>query len=46
MTTAQPMMCRFFDNGCGVLLEIKDGRPVKVPGDRNNLAYSGWCRSP
>lgn len=37
------MMCRFCDNGCGVLIELENGRPVKVRGDRDNPAYAGFC---
>jgi anaerobic selenocysteine-containing dehydrogenase len=36
-------MCRFCDNGCGVLVELENGRPVKVRGDRDNPAYAGFC---
>ena len=36
-------MCRFCDNGCGVLVDIENGRPVKVRGDRDNPAYAGFC---
>ena len=43
MRTTKPMMCRFCDNGCGVLVELENGRPVKVRGDRDNPAYTGFC---
>ncbi len=43
MRTTKPMMCRFCDNGCGVLVELENGRPVKVRGDRDNPAYAGFC---
>ncbi len=43
MRTTRPTMCRFCDNGCGVLVDFEDGLPVKARGDRDNPAYAGFC---
>ena len=37
-----PSICRFCHANCGILVEIEDGRPVRVTGDRANPAYHGF----
>jgi len=37
-----PSICRFCHANCGVLVEVEDGRPVRVTGDRQNPAYTGF----
>jgi anaerobic selenocysteine-containing dehydrogenase len=40
--TTHPSICRFCHANCGILVEIEDGRPVRVTGDRANPAYHGF----
>jgi len=35
-------ICRFCHANCGILVEVEDGRPVRVTGDRANPAYHGF----
>jgi anaerobic selenocysteine-containing dehydrogenase len=37
-----PSICRFCHANCGILVEVEDGRPVRVTGDRANPAYHGF----
>lgn len=37
-----PSICRFCHANCGILVEVEDGRPVRVTGDRENPAYHGF----
>jgi anaerobic selenocysteine-containing dehydrogenase len=37
-----PSICRFCHANCGILVELEDGRPVRVTGDRANPAYHGY----
>ena len=37
-----PSICRFCHANCGILVEVEDGRPVRVEGDRENPAYFGF----
>lgn len=37
-----PSICRFCHANCGILVELEDGRPVRVTGDRANPAYHGF----
>ncbi|MAG34048.1 MAG: molybdopterin dinucleotide-binding protein [Deltaproteobacteria bacterium] len=43
MTSTQCSFCRFCHSGCGILVDVEDGRPVRVRGDRENPAYRGFC---
>ncbi|MBW2271684.1 MAG: molybdopterin-dependent oxidoreductase [Deltaproteobacteria bacterium] len=36
-------ICRACHAGCGVIVEIEDGRPQSVRGDPNNPLYKGFC---
>ncbi|MGY8804088.1 MAG: hypothetical protein ACKVK6_07620, partial [bacterium] len=36
-------ICRVCHAGCGVLVEVDEGRPVSVKGDVNNPLYKGFC---
>jgi len=36
-------ICRVCHAGCGVLVQIEDGRPVSVKGDPDNPLYKGFC---
>ena len=36
-------ICRACHAGCGVLVEIEDGRPLSVKGDPDNPLYGGFC---
>ena len=38
----RPSICRFCHANCGILVEVEDGRPVRVTGDRENPAYRGF----
>ena len=35
-------ICRFCHANCGILVEVEDGRPVRVTGDPENPAYFGF----
>jgi anaerobic selenocysteine-containing dehydrogenase len=37
-----PSICRFCHANCGILVEVEDGRAVRVTGDRANPAYHGF----
>lgn len=37
-----PSICRFCHANCGILVDVEDGRPVRVQGDRANPAYFGF----
>lgn len=37
-----PSICRFCHANCGILVEVEDGRPVRITGDRANPAYHGF----
>jgi len=43
MIETVPSYCRFCHSGCAVLVDVEDGRPVRVRGDRENPAYRGFC---
>jgi anaerobic selenocysteine-containing dehydrogenase len=43
MATTQPSFCRFCHSACGILVDVDEGRPVRVRGDRENPAYRGFC---
>lgn len=36
-------ICRFCHAACGILLDVEDGRPVRVRGDKDDPAYRGFC---
>jgi len=40
--TTLPSICRFCHANCAILVEVEDGRPVRVTGDRANPAYHGF----
>jgi len=37
-----PSICRFCHANCGILVDVEDGRPVRVTGDPGNPAYFGF----
>jgi anaerobic selenocysteine-containing dehydrogenase len=37
-----PSICRFCHANCGILVEVADGRPIRVTGDPDNPAYHGF----
>ncbi|MCH2173417.1 molybdopterin-dependent oxidoreductase [Myxococcota bacterium] len=37
-----PSICRFCHANCGILVEVENGRPVRVTGDPENPAYRGF----
>jgi anaerobic selenocysteine-containing dehydrogenase len=41
-TETHPSICRFCHANCAILVEVEDGRPVRVEGDRDNPAYHGF----
>jgi anaerobic selenocysteine-containing dehydrogenase len=43
MIETLPSICRFCHSACGILVDVEDGRPVRVRGDRDNPAYRGFC---
>jgi len=38
----RPSYCRFCFNACAMLVDLEDGRPVAVRGDRSNPVYRGY----
>ncbi len=38
----RPSICRFCHANCGILVDVEDGRPIRVRGDRDNPAYLGF----
>ncbi len=43
MVETVPSFCRFCHSGCAILVDVEDGRPLRVRGDRENPAYRGFC---
>jgi len=39
---SHPSICRFCHANCGILVDVENGRPVRVVGDRENPAYFGF----
>ncbi|HKA16113.1 MAG TPA: molybdopterin-dependent oxidoreductase [Myxococcota bacterium] len=37
-----PSYCRFCFNACAMLVDLEDGRPVAVRGDKSNPIYQGY----
>ena len=37
-----PSICRFCHANCGILVDVAEGRPVRVTGDPDNPAYHGF----
>ncbi len=37
-----PSICRFCHANCGILVDLEQGRPVRVQGDPDNPAYRGF----
>ena len=37
-----PSICRFCHANCGILVDVQDGRAIRVRGDRDNPAYRGF----
>jgi anaerobic selenocysteine-containing dehydrogenase len=42
MTETHASICRFCHASCAILVDVEDGRPVKVVGDRENPIYHGY----
>jgi anaerobic selenocysteine-containing dehydrogenase len=44
MTKAQniPTICRMCEQGCGMVVTVENGRPVKVQGSKNHPYNKGW----
>ncbi|MFC3174915.1 molybdopterin-dependent oxidoreductase [Novosphingobium bradum] len=38
-----PSICRFCTVGCPVMVEVAEGRAVRVSGNRNSPTYFGFC---
>jgi anaerobic selenocysteine-containing dehydrogenase len=38
----RPSFCRFCFNACAMLVDLEDGRPVAVRGDKSNPIYQGY----
>ena len=41
-TDTKTSICRFCHANCGILVDVEDGRPVRVQGDPDNPAYFGF----
>jgi anaerobic selenocysteine-containing dehydrogenase len=42
MLETHPSVCRFCHANCAILVDIEDGRPVRVVGDKQNPMYHGF----
>jgi len=43
--STHPSICRFCSAYCGIEVDVEDGRPVRVRGDRRDPVYRGYsCR--
>jgi len=42
LADTHPSICRFCHANCGILVDVEDGRAVRVQGDRDNPAYHGF----
>jgi anaerobic selenocysteine-containing dehydrogenase len=42
MRETRPSVCRFCHAGCAILVDVEDGRPVRVIGDKSNPMYRGF----
>lgn len=40
--TTHLQMCRICHNGCPIVVDVEDGRAVRVRGDRDNPVYDGY----
>lgn len=38
----QPVICRACHASCGLLVDMVDGKPTKIHGDKDNAAYEGY----
>src|SRR5262245_2568780 len=41
-TATHPSICRFCHAACAILVDVEDGRAVRVRGDRENPIYHGY----
>jgi anaerobic selenocysteine-containing dehydrogenase len=41
-TVTRPQICRVCHHGCAVLVDVEDGRAVRVRGDAENPVYHGY----
>jgi anaerobic selenocysteine-containing dehydrogenase len=41
-TRTEPSICRFCHAACPILVDVEDGRAVRVLGDRENPIYHGY----
>jgi len=41
-TRTEPSICRFCHAACAILVDVEDGRAVRVLGDRENPIYHGY----
>jgi anaerobic selenocysteine-containing dehydrogenase len=42
MTETHTSICRFCHAACAILVDVEDGRPVRVVGDKENPIYHGY----
>ena len=42
MTQTHTSLCRFCHAACPILVDVEDGRPVRVVGDKENPIYHGY----
>jgi anaerobic selenocysteine-containing dehydrogenase len=41
--TSHPSICRFCTTGCPVVVDVEDGRVVRVVGNKDSPSYFGFC---
>ena len=41
--TRHPSICRFCTTGCPVVVDVQNGRAIRVVGNRNSPSYDGFC---
>lgn len=42
MLETHPSICRFCHAGCAILVDVEDGKPQRVVGDKQNPIYHGY----
>ena len=42
MASTHTSICRFCHASCPILVDVEDGRPVRIVGDRDNPIYHGY----
>src|SRR5882672_11351675 len=41
--TSHPSMCRFCAVSCPIIVDVEDGVPIRVTGNKDSPSYHGFC---